>query len=302
MITGEVYLVTNKVNNKKYVGQTVNQFPSGRKYSAKQRWRRHVTDAKKGTNGCTALANAIRKYGEESFIFEVLIKCPKSELDSHEKRFIQEYQSVYPTGYNIEDGGKKCKGLHADTRKTISESRRYKNIDPNNLTSIKDAMKTLQMNELPMGMQYTSTKSVNIEGFVVQLEGHQTMRFTAKSLSLTEKLQEATEYYKLCTNGEDTTNFKDKIDKSRREMISKQKRPKVNHPEVEEALKILNIECVPQYIRYEKRKSRFYVKFPNSGCKYFTAPTVSESLELAIEYKNANDRNGSRSEGSPQPQ
>lgn len=57
-----IYKVTCKITGKIYIGQTTQ--------SLAQRKREHTSRSKKGSN--TYFHNAIRKYGKDSFIWEVL--------------------------------------------------------------------------------------------------------------------------------------------------------------------------------------------------------------------------------------
>lgn len=93
---GIIYVITNKANNKKYIGQTINTF--------KQRYRNGLY--KDASN--PHLKNAIKKYGEHSFIVnECLIKCySKEELDRMEQVFITTFRTFDPNyGYNKNYGG-----------------------------------------------------------------------------------------------------------------------------------------------------------------------------------------------------
>lgn len=53
---GYIYKIINKVNNKIYIGQTIN--------SIEERWRSH----KKNNSNCTYLKRAFSKYGISNFI------------------------------------------------------------------------------------------------------------------------------------------------------------------------------------------------------------------------------------------
>lgn len=94
---GYVYLLTNLVNGKKYVGQTI------RTLSA--RWRQHKYLANKGSP--YAIHAAIRKYGDKNFsiICVSTIVGDRNELLTAERRYIAEYQSLAPLGYNLTEGG-----------------------------------------------------------------------------------------------------------------------------------------------------------------------------------------------------
>ena len=90
-VYGVVYLLWNKVNGKRYVGQTVQPL--------KERMRKH-------RYGNLYIDKAIDKYGLENFRYGVIKTCAtKAELDEAEKHFIVVLHSKAPYGYNLTDGG-----------------------------------------------------------------------------------------------------------------------------------------------------------------------------------------------------
>lgn len=89
---GVIYLITNKINGKKYVGQTIQ--------NPKRRFRRH-----KYNYDNTAIGNAFDKYGEENFELEILEECESDNLNDREKYWIN-YYNAYEEGYNLSIGGK----------------------------------------------------------------------------------------------------------------------------------------------------------------------------------------------------
>jgi len=92
----QVYLITNKVNGKKYVGQTIR--------TLKQRWNSHVTTARNG--GKFAISKAINKYGSKAFSIETLRMCKsRKELNKFEALFIDSIGTISPNGYNLTTGG-----------------------------------------------------------------------------------------------------------------------------------------------------------------------------------------------------
>jgi group I intron endonuclease len=99
----QVYLVTNKVNGKKYVGQTVQ--------TLKKRWSSHGSDMKR-RRGPHALVHALLKYGKENFSIRTLKICrTREELNTLEKHLIVKFKTKAPNGYNITDGGDGTPGL-----------------------------------------------------------------------------------------------------------------------------------------------------------------------------------------------
>ena len=90
---GFIYKITNQINNKVYIGQTITPI--------KQRMYKHYSNAKKAKTG---IDFAINKYGKENFLVEEICKCKNEELDDLEKFYIQKYNSYY-NGYNLTMGG-----------------------------------------------------------------------------------------------------------------------------------------------------------------------------------------------------
>jgi group I intron endonuclease len=92
---GIIYLVTNTVNGKRYVGQTVSKLTS--------RWATHKRCAQRGST--FALHSAIRKYGATAFTIEVVAESLEPFLDHLETVFIKLYNTKSVYGYNMTDGG-----------------------------------------------------------------------------------------------------------------------------------------------------------------------------------------------------
>jgi len=93
-----IYKITNLVNNKIYIGQTIN--------SIKRRIGGYRDFYKKDTSS-SKIHRAMRKYGFENFKFDVLhIVNTTSELNYLEKYLIRYYNTQNDNiGYNTEDGG-----------------------------------------------------------------------------------------------------------------------------------------------------------------------------------------------------
>lgn len=101
--TGCIYCVTNKANGKKYIGKT-------EEYYINTRWCKHKISARNGDKNY--FHNAIRKYGEENFRFEVILtNVPSEELSKKEMELIRKYNTMMPNGYNMTLGGEGTHGL-----------------------------------------------------------------------------------------------------------------------------------------------------------------------------------------------
>lgn len=95
---GQIYLITNQVNGKKYVGQTVKTLD--------HRFRQHsVKDTKERSP--MAIRRAIRKYGKEKFtIVRLCFAKSVEELSTVENQYILMYNTMqYDLGYNRRSGG-----------------------------------------------------------------------------------------------------------------------------------------------------------------------------------------------------
>lgn len=93
---GYIYLITNKINNKKYVGKTTQ--------SIEKRWKEHISDSKKEKCEIRPLYRAMRKYGIENFSIIKIEKCDTKILSEREQYWIQ-YYNTYKDGYNATLGG-----------------------------------------------------------------------------------------------------------------------------------------------------------------------------------------------------
>jgi len=91
-----IYKITNKINEKSYIGQSKH---------IKRRWREHVNGLEN-----SVISTAIKKYGKENFIFEVLEQCSIKELNNKEIYYIDKFKT-YGEGYNMTTGGDGVKGV-----------------------------------------------------------------------------------------------------------------------------------------------------------------------------------------------
>ena len=118
---GYIYKITNLINNKCYIGQTIK--------SIEERWRDHKCKAFNSSSKCYnyPLYRAFRKYGINNFSFEIIEKCKISELNKKEIYWIQYYNS-YKKGYNQTLGGDGTKSLELNEQEVIEKYNELKNL------------------------------------------------------------------------------------------------------------------------------------------------------------------------------
>lgn len=117
-----VYLRTNTVNGKQYVGQTGN-------FRTRQNdWR-----CLKGRYANFFLTEEREKYGLDNFTTKVLAEVETQEESWElEEYYIKELNTKYPNGYNKGDGGKNSKGTEfsEETKKKMSEKMKGQHHSP----------------------------------------------------------------------------------------------------------------------------------------------------------------------------
>lgn len=90
---GYIYKIVNKINNKVYIGQTVNK---------DLRWKQHIRNDGKNPN--LLIGKAFNKYGIENFEYIIIEECENCNMSEREKYWIKHYDS-YNSGYNMTIGG-----------------------------------------------------------------------------------------------------------------------------------------------------------------------------------------------------
>ena len=91
MKKGIIYCITNKINNKKYIGQTTN---------LKSRWSAHIYGKE------IKIDKDINKYSFWFFKLKVLEECSAKKIDEREIYWIEKLNTYKGYGYNNSPGGK----------------------------------------------------------------------------------------------------------------------------------------------------------------------------------------------------
>lgn len=136
-INGKVYVITNRVNNKKYVGVTTK--------TINRRFEEH-------TKTDSYIGNAIRKHGRENFDISLLdVADTERELFEKEIEWIEKLET-YGKGYNLTNGGeggatkKKIKINLTDTQKRFCKRVEEDNKKEFDINDTKQILETILHN------------------------------------------------------------------------------------------------------------------------------------------------------------
>ena len=96
MATGFIYVITNDINGKQYVGKT--------RETIEKRFKTHLEDSFRARMEKRPLYAAMNKYGREHFSIEKIEECALEVIDIREQYWISQL-NTYHNGYNATLGG-----------------------------------------------------------------------------------------------------------------------------------------------------------------------------------------------------
>jgi GIY-YIG catalytic domain len=249
-----IYVITNIISGKKYIGQTIRD--------PKVRFKEHIASSKDDDPGCRAIALAIKSYGVKVFQFNILHECKPDELDRLETEEIEKQNTMASNGYNLYPGGKGTyKGHNGSARDKISAGQR-KHFDG--------------IHDLPRYMQYVPSGGHG-EGYAVSIPNIPFAHFTASVLSLDEKFDFAVKY--LTTDNRDSIHAEYKALKNERR--------------VDKIAKTVTIDnrtfILPSYFMWCPGEKMFLIRKPGKKTKQFGDKRISIQANYDRAYKYYND-------------
>ena len=118
---GFIYKITNKINGKSYIGQTIQ--------NVKERFYQHCATKCSQAILNMVIHKAINKYDKSNFTIEVIEEVESTNLNDRERYWIRYYDS-YNNGYNSTEGGQDGIKLfkNLDTESIIREYKSGKSL------------------------------------------------------------------------------------------------------------------------------------------------------------------------------
>ena len=207
---GEVYRLVFP-SGKSYIGQAVVLLSNGKFYGSYGRFKGHIHDSSRDDGGrCRLLNNAMRKYGKENIVLEILIVTKIENLTKYEDYFMALYNSIVPNGYNLREGGR-CGRASEETINKLKQytgARRY-NFQQSPSQELRERISRTLVNNvvrhghdgerLPKYIKYVVKKDrsgYSVIGYPKTAE----RQFVSKQLSLEEKKQLALDHLEKLVN------------------------------------------------------------------------------------------------------
>jgi len=107
MDIGKIYIITCKITNLCYIGQTTQH--------VNKRFEQHMNKS----SCCRLLKMDVSEYGRYNFDIKTIWEGDVNELNRREREFIDEYNTMYPNGYNLRQGGGKHEKVSEESIKLM---------------------------------------------------------------------------------------------------------------------------------------------------------------------------------------
>lgn len=259
-------------SGKSYIGQTVRTF--------NERWSKHKTTALSPEPSCRALAEAIKKYGEDNFKKEILLTCDDEELDKNEIEMIAKYNTMSPNGYNLREGGITTK-YSEESKKKMSETQKrlYQESEKMREQIRNNGLKTKHNQTLPDYLtEEKNYKTKTIIGYRIYRHPmcRKGKKFCSTKVSLEENYRKAFECLTYLNS------LTEPIEYLAPPVIGRKREGDKTLPKYILEVKDKSKKVIGYCVNVRTKDSKLYKSFVGQGL------TLEESKKLAIEFLNDN--------------
>lgn len=121
-----IYQIKNIINNKKYIGSSIN---------INQRWSSHLSYLRNNKHRNYRLQQSVNKNGLNNFEFKILELCTEEKLSDIESKYIKQFQTfLKENGYNLTLDSR---GFTLETRNKISKAHKGKSLSNEHIERIR---------------------------------------------------------------------------------------------------------------------------------------------------------------------
>lgn len=166
----DIYIITNMLNGKQYVGKTQRGY--------ELRFKEHCSSYTNGFN--TYIGNAIHKYGAENFRVDLLKQVPDDSWEYWEAFYIKKFKTLFTQGgYNLTPGGDcnpmdvpEVRQRHLEACRTEEHRKRISEACKNKVVSEKTRERIRQNNKLNADRvlsgfrQYNESKKIKVSALL----------------------------------------------------------------------------------------------------------------------------------------
>lgn len=257
---GYIYKITNTLNGKAYIGQTIKK--------VEKRINEHLNLTQMGSR---LLKRAIQKYGRDAFTVDILHDGVLNIfLDDLEISEIKKYNTLAPNGYNLDSGGNANKFVSDETRRKISEAQKQrKPISPETRRKMSEAQKGRKLSsEARRKISESNKRRKGIKLKPLSLEHRRILLEANKGRKLSpearRKISEANKGRKISPEHRQKISEANKGRKYSPEQYKT--RSLFNaHPDRSKAFEILN--SLPEGMPLKEKRKRLRDKFPERDRK-----------------------------------
>lgn len=255
-----IYIITNKIDGKKYVGQTTRNDPM-------DRVNEHF---KISGGGSEYLQHAIQKHGKDNFDIEIIsyLGASQKALDAIEQWQIKKNNSLSPNGYNLTGGGNSGGKISDEIKQKLSKITKEKMKNPALRKKIsertKEEMNKPEVKKRIAKTQYRHPIWKNQKAITGIIKLYCEKRISANRISLRYDCSDSTIRNILKSNGIKMRTCNEGT-KNSKEAIQKRKHPAWQHI------------CEIVRLRFEERKTYQYIA-DIYGCSDTTASEICKSI------------------------